>query len=691
MRLDSLKVTPDSLGLFNDTLPIGSSDTLIQKRARPIDVKVSKDSINARIEYGAVDTQWVDLKTNKVHLYGEAYVNYLQMKLTAGYIIFDLESNIATAEAIEKEGETVQRPTFADGSQTFTYERLRYNFKTQKGFIDQAVTQQGEMFLHGVRTKFVSKEADTTVFEDQIFNQNALITTCDHEHPHFGIRTTKLKLIPDKIAIIGPARLELGGVPTPLILPFGFFPIIKGESSGIIFPDDYEYSQQFGFGLRRFGYYFPINDYVDATVTADLYTRGTWGLQLASKYRKRYGYNGNVNLAFSDRKQENSEGTVLSKKAYSIQWTHNQDAKAHPYRKIQGSIFIQTNDYEQDNFNTAQSVLENTYRSNFYYNHSLPGTPFRLGVGMRHDQNTRTGIVNVTLPDVVVNMNTIQPFKRKAATGGEKWYEKISLKYDGGFKNYVRTSDSTLFTRQVVEDMQYGFNHKASANASFRVMKYFNLSPNVSYDEKWFFTTEERVLNELARIDSSILDVTTEGDTIYEYSQVYDIDKNIIQGFERYNDLDMSINMSTQIFGTMQFGRGPIRGLRHIIKPSFGFTYSPGTRDKYQRVVFTDPREEFRDSIFYNPFVNTALGGTNLQDERMAFTYAFNNIFEGKYFSRKDSTEKKFKIFDNINLSGSYNFAADSLRWSPITISGNARYFGGITTVSLGAIFDPQG
>ncbi len=675
----------DTFPDFMDSIPQDSTKIFRES------IKISSDSLEATIEYGAVDTQWVDLKENKVHLFGGAYVNYTNLKLTAGYIIFDLDSDIAIAESIEIDGEEVEKPTFNDGNQEFTYDKLKYNFKTKKGIIYQAVTQQGEMFLHGVKTKFISKESDTLQTEDHIYNKDALITTCDADHPHFGIRTSKLKLIPDRLAIIGPARLELAGVPTPLWLPFGFFPIIKGESSGIIFPDDYEYSQQNGFGLRRFGYYFPINDYIDATVTADLYTRGTWGLQLGTKYNKRYSYSGDVQLAFSDRRTENALGEITSKKAYSIQLRHNQAAKAHPYRKIQGSISIQTNDYRQDNFNTAQNVLENTYRSNFYYNHSLPGSPFKIGVGFKHDQNTRTGVVNVTFPDIVLNMNTIQPFKRKAQTGsGEKWYEKFTLKYDGGFKNYVRTSDTTLFTQQVIDDFQYGFNHKVSSNASFRMAKYFNVSPNISYDEKWFFQTEEKILDLNGTLDSTNVDITSEGDTIWEYNTIYNIEDQLNTGFERYNDLNMGVNISTQIFGTQRFRRGPIRGLRHIMKPTIGFNYSPDTKDRYEQLVYDSPDVLLRDSIIYNPFVNSSLGGTSLHRKRMAITYGINNIFEGKYFSRKDSTEKKFKIFDNINVNGNYNFAADSLKWSLINVSGNARYFKGITTVSLSAVFDPN-
>ena len=681
---DSIDI--DSTGIGNTTRP----NSVISNIA----IKESGDAIPAPITYGSRDTNWVEIEESKIHLYGEAYVNFENYEIKAGYIIFDFANSIAYAEGRpDKSGKIIEAPTFNDGTQTFTYKKLKYNFKTKKGLVYDAVATEGELFILGAKTKFISAESDTLVHSDHICNENALITSCNHPEPHFGIRTTKLKIIPDKLAIMGPANLEIAGVKTPIWLPFGFFPIAAGvASSGLIFPNDYEYSQQLGFGFREIGYYFPINDHVDLRLTGDIYTRGTFGIRLASNYKKRYGYNGNLRLGFSNRRLENSEtGNKDSKKAYSITLTHNQDSKAHPYRKIGGTINISTNDYRSDNFNDATSVLQSVYRSNFNWSHSLPSTPFSMRLGLSHDQNTETGVVNMTLPDFKINMNTIYPFKQKNKGGNkESWYEKINVKYDGAAKAYVRTQDSILFTAEVLEDIQYGISHKANASASFRALKYFNVVPNVSYDEIWFFRTlDKRINDQDIEIDSFIQDITIEGDTIYSTPDTtYLVQDEIINNFDQYRNLNVSVTASTQLFRTIPINKGFLRGIRHVAKPSVSFRYNPSTRDRYQEILYTDPNDPL-DSLLYNPFAGGVFGTPSLSAEALSINYSIINIFEGKYFSKKDSTTKKFKFFDNITVSGNYNFAADSLKWSQVGVRGNTKLIKGLTNFQFTAVFDP--
>lgn len=690
--------TKDTLDLTigsGDTLDINASDT-IAPSPQLVKLAVSNDSLPSPIDYGSRDTTWLDKTESKIHLYGDAYVKFEQYEIKAGYIIFDFEDDTAYAEGIiDNDGETTQEPTFSDGTQNVSYKRLRYNFKTKKGIVYDAVSTEGELFVHGATTKFVSGESDSLTTNDQIYNENALITTCNHPHPHFGIRAHRLKVIPDKIAVVGPSNLEIAGVKTPLFLPFGFFPISDGVStSGLIFPNDYEYDPQLGFGLREFGYYMPINDFMDLRLTADLYTRGTYGLRLNSNYKKRYAFNGSVRLGFSDNRQENNEtGEIDSKKAFSINLSHNQDAKAHPYRKIGGTVNISTNDYRSDNFNDYTSVTQSIYRSNFNYSHSMPQTPFSMRLGLSHDQNTKTGVVNMTLPDFKLNMNTIFPFKRKNQGGNEeKWFEKINMKYDASAKAFVRTQDSVLFTSDVLDDIQYGVSHKASSSASFRAAKYFNVVPTVNYEEIWFFKTLDKSLDPQSfDIDSTIQEIlinesTGLMDTIYSTDTTYIVQDNFVNGFEPFRKTDVSLAVSTQLFNTRNFSRGFIRGFRHVVKPSVSFSYNPGTRERYEEVVFTDFSSD-PESLTYNPFSGGVFGTPSIRDDAMSINYNVINIFEAKYFSKKDSTIKKLKLFDNITFSGRYNFVADSLKWSPIAVRGNTKLFKGLTTFQFNAVF----
>jgi hypothetical protein len=149
--------------------------------------------------------------------------------------------------------------------------------------------------------------------------------------------------------------------------------------------------------------------------------------------------------------------------------------------------------------------------------------------------------------------------------------------------------------------------------------------------------------------------------------------------------------MTTQIYGTMQFRKGWLRGIRHVIKPSVSFNFTPDLFDAFRDSVQFDVRrpDDFRPFSILEGGVYSA-GFSTQPGDQMAIGYSLNNIFEAKYFSKKDSTEKKLKLFDNIVMSGNYNFAAagDSLHFSPLNINGTTRFFGGATTFGFSATYD---
>ena len=660
----------DSIPEFNQT---NNNPSLIDTTINPSDslsFDISEDALDEEFEYGAVDSQHIDIIANRMFLYGDAFVKYKDMEIKAGFIEFDLNNNEAIASTkTDVLGREIGKPTFLQGEQNISYEKLRFNFKTQKGLVYNARSKQGNLFVHGAITKFISQESDSLLFNDEIYNKSALVTSCDHEHPHYGIRTTKLKIVPDKLAIMGPANLEIAGIPTPLFLPFAFLPIMGGggQTNGLIFPQNYEFDRELGFGFREVGYYYRMNEYLEFRLTGDIYTRGSWGLRLGTNYAKRYKYRGNVQLGFSKRITE-TEGFLDPNinRSISLRVTHNQDSKAHPFRNLGGSINITTMNYDRQNFSDVASQINNVLSSSLNFTHKMPSTPFNFSAGFQHSQNTRTGDISFTLPDIQLRMNQIQPFKRKVQSGGEKWFERINLRYTGKFKSFVSTKDSLIFDNQTLEDWQLGFSHDVQTSTSFSLLKYFNVNPSVTYDELWYFKENERIADTTSALG---------------YEEVLN------PSFNTFRDLDASVNMTTNIFGTVQFKKGWLRGLRHVIKPSIGFTYSPNT-DRYLE-NYIDPNDPDADVDLYNPFPRGIFGTPSLNQKQMALTYGFTNIIEGKYYSKRDSTEKKFKVFNNISVNGSRNFALDSLQWSRVRVSGTARFFGGITNVNVRATFDP--
>ncbi len=673
---DSLdtELVRDSLGKIAKPTELSQDSTFNPTLTRSKEVvRVSKDSLDAVINYGALDTQWYDHKTRSMHLFGEAYVNYEAMRLTAGYIIFDMENNIASAfSMIDNHGHQTQLPTFDDGERTFTYEKLKYNFKKKKGIVYDAITTESGLYVHGSKTKYVGSELDTTYNRDIVYNQNAVITSCNHPDPHFGIRAKKMKVVTDRVAVIGPSNLELAGVPTPLWLPFGFFPLTQGESTGFIFPDDYRYSPDRGFGFEGMGWYFPLNDYINLIVKGTYYTNGTHGLSLTSNYKKKYKYSGGVTLRYNNIYQENSEAYLIPNRSFAIGINHNQDTKAHPYIKIGGSVNFQLNSYSATVYNDVNSVLNNVYTSNFSFSHTLPRTPFSFSAAFRHRQNTSKETIDVTLPDLQVRMNTVYPFKRKNASGtDERWYEKINVKYNSEFKNSVSTTDSIFLTNQVFDEMRAGIGNHASAGASFRALKYFSIVPSASINENWVF---QNLVKE-AVIDTS---------GAYSINSNYKRPEN---GVSRYNDWSVGTTINTQLFASLPSTKGWFRGYRHTIKPSLNFKYAPDTRSKYEQILITGVDPD--DFTSYSPFERAAITVPSLQDKQGRVDFNIGGVVEMKYYSRKDSTEKKIKLLDNLNFSSGYNMAIDSFQFKKMTIRGTSRMFKGISTFTFGFGFDP--
>ena len=691
-RRDTMPTLIDTLGMVSDTSGVLDSSIVLRPTVDP-NVKISSDSLADEVIYGSRDSNYMDVVNNQIHLYGEAFVEFQDMKIQGAYLVFDFNTNIAHAfKEVDSLGLFMERPTFTNPDQEFNYKELKFNFKTQKGVVYDAISKEGEFFLHGNKTKFISKGADSTLIDDQIFNENAIITTCNHEHPHYGIRTTKLKVVPDKLAVLGPSNLEIAGIPTPIVLPFGFFPLLQGRSSGLIFPSEFTYDRDLGLTFRDIGYYFPINQYMDMRVLGDIYTNGSYAARIQSSYKKRYAYTGRLELGYSRITRESAvDGSDELATAFSIQLSHRQDSKAHPYRSIDGSINLQSNQYSSRTFNDFDNVFNNKIRSNFGFRHSMPGTPFSFSMTLNHSQDNQTRKVTMTLPNINLNMNTIFPFKRKnVGSNDEKWYEKVNLKYSGAFKNFVETTDTTLFSSAVFDEMQYGFSHKASTGASFRVAKYFNVTPSVNYEELWYFRTLDKEYDPTLFFDTISIDsipnseqVVVNQDTTYG-----SFSDNIVDGFETFRKFNTNINVSTQIFGTKTFKKGWLRGIRHVIKPTLGFSYAPDTRAKYIREVSTNPNEEFVDPLEFNPYQG-GIFSAPLNEKSMSFTYGFTNQIEAKYFSKKDSTEKKFKIFNNINVNGNYNFARDTLKWSDVRISGNTTLIKDITNFNFAMTYTP--
>ena len=692
---------PDSIPLNEDSRPIQDSLTILREmdfdsiafespppQPKNNKIKISEDALDTEVDWGAKDTMWFDKKHNRVHLVGGAFVQYESLNLKAGYIIFDFDINEATAQPlIDSLGNETELPVFEDGNQTFNSRKLRYNFKSRKGMVYDAIKKEGEFFVHGAVTKYISKEADTINNVETIFAKDGIITSCDAEHPHFGIRASKLKIVPNKLAVLGFSMLEIAHIPTPLVLPFGFYPMFQNQRSGIILPKNYSFNQRLGYGFTGIGVYFPMNEYYDIKLTGDIYTRGSWGLQWASNYKKRYKYNGNFQLSYFNTRTEVSGSLQKnSAHAFSLRLSHNQDTKAHPYQKFGGSISLTLNGYDKA-FNTdAATVLNNTTRSNLRYDNKLPNSIFSFNAGLEHSQNTNTGEIDITFPVARLNMKAYYPFKSKKSAGKPKWYEQVSINYNADAKNLIETTDSTFFDASTFQNARYGLKHSASSSTSFTVLKYLKVNPSINYSETYFTKMKDINFLEELQIDSVGVDYdgNIEYDTLYGRTII-----DTINTFKPFRDFNSSVSVSTKQYGKILFSKGWLRGLRHQVSYNVGFRYKPNTKQFYEVELDQDYRDAYEDYETYNIFVRGPYGLSNPNIRQMALTYNIGNIVEAKYFSKADSIAKKVNLLKNFNITGNYNFAADSLKFSAISLSASTTLFNNLLRLRYSGVLDP--
>ncbi|MDB4655862.1 putative LPS assembly protein LptD [Flavobacteriales bacterium] len=629
---DTTLTLNELLGSQKDSSTVDSLNLNPKKKGTPLE---------AEIKYTARDSIRFSVESKKVYLYGEAQINYQDIELKAAYIEIDQETKEVYAEGfIDSTGKKIGMPEFKSGEQQFKAKRMRYNFETEKGKILDVVTQEGEGNLRGEKVKKTE--------EGYYYIEDGGYTTCDADEPHYLIKAKKLKVMPNDKIVSGPAFLMFEGVYTPLVVPFGWFPNKSGRKSGIIFPE-YGESPSQGFFFRNFGYYFNLGDKMDLAVTGDIYTRGSYGVRLASNYRKRYKFNGNIDISHNSlRNSQPAFPDYSVQNNFFLKWRHTQDPKARPSTSFSSDVNVGTSSNFQNGLTTnTQDFLTNTFTSSIAFAKRWIGKPYALSVNFSHSQNTQTKIVNVTLPQIAFNVQRIYPFKRKNQIGKQRWYEKIGVSYSLRMENRVSTVDTTFFTRGTLDKMRNGVIQTIPISTSFKALRYFTVSPSVTYNERWFFQRLDRGWDNETQ--------TAFSDTSY--------------GFYSNRDVNAALNINTTLYGLVQFKKGWIRGIRHVFNPRVGFSYRPKLAE--------DERGYYGENGTFITYSRDALSiyGRPPTNNTGAVTYGFGNTLEMKIRSKKDTITgfKKVKILEAFNVSGSYNLFADSLNLSDIRVSGRTR------------------
>jgi hypothetical protein len=688
------ELTPLSSGiesLFVDTIntDLLISETIISD-SLAIDTlvadTVNKPFINAPIVYNAEDSIVVSFDGQKVYLYNNAKVTYEQIELTAYYIDLNLETKEIYAEGILDSTETmIQKPVFKQGSDEYESETMRYNFETEKAYITKVVSEQGEGFILSDRTKKIGKETFIT--------EKAKYTTCDADHPHFYMHLTKAKVISNKKIVTGPAYMVLEDFPIYFpILPFGFFPNTPSYSSGIIIPM-YGEEQNRGFFLRDGGYYWAAGEYFDLALTGEIYSKGSWGVQTHTNYRKRYKFGGGFDFRYNINVYgESGMDTYQRSKQYSVTWNHSQDAKANPNRTFSASVNLSSSGYDKQNSYVGQTggnnYLQTQKSSSISYSQKFENTPFNMSMNLRHSQNSLDSTISLSLPEMTFSMAKFYPFRKKTRTGPVKFYEKFGFNYTGNLRNSIsNVKEDELFDQKFPEDWKNGIQHNIPlAFPGFNLAKYINVSPSIGYNEKWYFQK---------------YNYTYDPENIY-YDEngrnPSNVEKDTITGLSRVYDYNYSLSASTNIYG-MFMPRNPnsrIKGIRHKLTPSASFSYRPDfgeDRFGYYQYVQVDSLGNYE---YFDINAGGIYGGSPGRGASGSINMSLSNNLEMKVLDTKDTTSteagnevkfKKVKIIDNLSLTSSYNLIADSLNLAPISIRGRTTVAG--VSINMGTILDP--
>lgn len=656
---DSVSNNWDSISPWADSIP----DTI------RYELKPSENALEAEVNYTCVDSNYFDIPGKKVYLFGNAIITYQNIKLQADYIEIDFNKNTIYATGLpDSTGKIAGTPVFTEGDQSFDAKVMRYNYKTKKGFINGVVTEDSYGFLHG---KDVKKMPD-----DVINISQGHYTTCDLEdHPHFEFRYNKSKVIPKKRIVTGPAYLVVEDVPTPLFIPFGWFPNKPGQRSGIILPT-YGESANRGFNFQNMGYYFAINDYLDLKIVGDVYTKGSWAIKPELRYKMRYKYGGSFNFSYAINIEGVKETPTYSKKRdIAVRWSHRQDPKARPRSTFSADVNIVSSTFNKYNPVSTQDYLSNTFRSSVAYQTSF-GKNYFLTLNASHDQNTLTHVVNVTLPEVSFSVNRFYPFRSKSRVGKVRWYDNITMNYNMNARNTVTSTDSTFFEPATLDNMKNGIKHSFPISSPLKIFKFFTMTNSVSLNDRMYF--------ESYRKSWSADTLFSGNDTIVGY-----VARDTVPGFNNLFDFGFSSSISTKVYGMLKFGKKfPVQALRHVLTPSVSFSYTPDyTTD------FWGYYDSYLDTngnvIDYSKYEGALFGApTGRQSARINFSF-LNNL-EMKIRSRKDTItgSKKMALIDNFTINFSYDFAADSLNWSLLSLSGRTRFFKNLD-ISYRSQFDP--
>ncbi len=650
--------TPPITVTASDTIP-GNDSSVVQK-VDTFSLRLSKDTMDAPIQYYAEDSAVVMIKNKKIFLYGKTKTEYKDVTLTAPQVGIDQQTQVLTAvNKTDSTGAITEEAVFKQGENEFNSDTIVYNIKSQKGLTKNTITQSGEMFVHGEVVKKVN--------ESVTFVRKGVFTTCNLDDPHFAFKANKLKVINKKVAVSGPAHPEFEGVPIPIYVPFGFYPLSQGRHSGFL-PPQFATNDQMGIGLEGLGYYKVFGPHWDAKLYGNIYSYGGWSANVNPTYRKRYKYAGSLNFGLQ-RTKRNFKGDpdYYSNNAYMLTWSHSSDSRARPGTTFSANVNARSTTFNENVPNNSSLNFDNQLSSSIAYSKTWVDKPFNFTASANHNQNNHTRLVNLNLPDIGLTMTTIYPFQKKDLIGSRKWYEQLGISYSGNVRNQISFYDTAFSMQQIKDTAQWGAQHNLPITLALPPIMggAIVVSPGVSYSQVWVGRRLFRQWN----------DTTEKVDSIVE------------KGFFMDQQASFGLGVSTALFGTYQFKKGKVAAIRHVIRPTIAANYRPDLSKKYYDSLqinkdgYTIWAPQLQGNAIYNGYGSGKTGG---------LSFSLDNNLEMKVRNKKDTTGenpyKKMRLIDGFGITTSYNFLAPTMKLSPFQLYFRTNLFDKININANGVI-----
>lgn len=669
---DSVLVDSTDFSDEPDTTKMDSLQLAIYHHNKQIDDSIRLDSINrkksgaldAPVNFSSEDSMVYDAKSKVARLYGSSNVKYQNMDLSSDRIQMSLDSSLVRATGTaDSTGAIFGTPVFTMGQDKYESDTMAFNFKTKKGFIYNVYTEQEDGYLSSQHSKRDSSGV--------LYLEHGRYTTCDQPHPDFYIALSRAKVRPGKDVVFGPAYLVVADVPLPLAIPYGFFPFTKSYSSGFIMPSYGDESSR-GFYLRDGGYYFAMSDKWDLKLLGEIYTKGSWGISVASNYNKRYRYSGSFYFSYQDTKNgDKGMPDYVEQTSFKLQWSHRQDSKANPFSSLSASVNFASTSYERNNLSSMynpQSYTQSLRTSSVNWSTSFSSLGMTISGSTNLSQNMIDSTVSLTLPDLNISVSRFYPFKRKYAAGKERWYEKISMSYTGQLSNSIDTKEDLLFKSNLIKDWRNAFQHSIPVNANFTMFNYININPSFNFVDRMYTNKIMRSWDEQSQ--------TEVADTTYGFYNVY--------------NWSMSLSASTKLYGfwvpSKKIFGDKIQAIRHVITPQVTFSYAPDCGSRYYETYQKTDADGNVSLVEYSPFASS-LYGVPSRGMTGSVTFDVANNIEMKVRSDKDSTGyKKLSIIDELGFNMGYNMAAKEKPWSDLTVRLRLKWWKSYT-FNLNAVF----